>query len=194
MSPIAAAPSFNFTSSRRIRPLRRSEYDRLVEMGAFRNEKIELIHGVLVPMSPQGNAHAFTIELLTYTLQGALYGQARVRVQCPLALGDFEEPEPDLAVVPLVDDRADHPETALLVIEVAVTSLADDRDVKGPLYAAAGIPEFWLVDVAAEAVVVHRRPVAGQWSEVIRHDRDATITPAAFPSVPVLLAELFPRR
>lgn len=191
--PAAPLP-ITVATARRIRPLRRSEYDRLVELGAFRDEKVELIHGVLVPMSPQGNAHAFVIELLTDILQGALHGLARVRVQCPLALGEFEEPEPDLAVVPRVDWRDDHPSTASLVVEVAVTSLADDRDVKGPLYAAAGIPEYWLVDVEAEAVVVHRGPLADQWTEVIRHDRNATIAPVAFPALAVPVAALFPRR
>lgn len=176
------------------RPLRRVEYDRLVGLGLFGDEKLELIGGALVPMSPQGNEHAFVIELLTELLQGALVGVARVRVQCPLALGDIDEPEPDLAVVPRVAWRDDHPSTAELVVEVAVSSLAFDRDVKGSLYAAAGVPEYWLVDVSAAAVIVHRRPLDGQWGEIIRHDRDATLSPLAFPAVTVPLAELFPRR
>src|SRR5262245_46967701 len=92
-----------------IRPLRRAEYDQLVAQGAFKDEKIELLDGMLVPMSPQGVRHAWVIEILNELFVTALGRRARVRVQMPLALSELAEPEPDLAIVPRERHEMDHP-------------------------------------------------------------------------------------
>jgi len=103
-----------------VRPLRRIEYEVLVEQGMFgEGEHVQLLDGELVEMSPQGAAHAAVVESLTELLVPALLGKARVRVQLPFAAGDASEPEPDVAVVSAATTRHRHPDSALLVIEVA---------------------------------------------------------------------------
>jgi Uma2 family endonuclease len=194
MQPTDILPTMPLTEPRRLRPLRRAEYDQLVELGVFANEKIELLQGGLVPMSPQGSRHAFIIQVLNEWLVMALRGRAHIRVQLPFAASDVSEPEPDVAVMPPGDYYNEHPTRALLVIEVADSSLREDRDLKSPIYAAAGVPEFWLVDVNAETVTVYRDPDGGSWTEMKRHGREETLALASFPDVAVTLSELFPRR
>lgn len=145
-----------------VRPLRRAEYERLVEAGAFDNERVELLEGFLVEMSPQKASHASAIEVLAELLYSARQPGQKVRVQLPLALGDESEPEPDLCVVPAGDHRQRHPSQALLVIEVAESSLAKDRR-KAALYARAGVPEYWLVDVGGQRVEVRSQPEGGAY-------------------------------
>jgi Uma2 family endonuclease len=156
----------------RIRPLRRVEYDRLVELGLLdEDEHVELLYGRIVEMSPQGTEHAWVIQQLTELLVAALAGRAKVRPQLPLALSDVSEPEPDLAIVPVTGYQPDHPSRALLVIEVADSSLRGDRVIKGRLYAESGIPEFWLVNLVDGVVEVHRDPTAKGYLSVSRHSR-----------------------
>src|SRR5450631_1217800 len=100
-----------------IRPLRRVEYDQLVALGAFQDERIELLDGALVAMSPIGAPHSSAVQKLTRLLVLALVGCAEVRPQLPFAALEFSEPEPDLAVVPLGDYDTEHPAQAHLVIE-----------------------------------------------------------------------------
>jgi Uma2 family endonuclease len=112
-------------------------------------------------------------------------------VQSPLALSDDSEPEPDVAVVPAGDYRQSHPSQALLVVEVSDTSLDKDRGVKTALYATAGVPEFWLVNLPDRVVEVHRQPSAGRYSVIERAGVDAEIAPAAFPSLRLAVREIF---
>ena len=136
-------------------------YHQMGEAGVFReDEHVELLHGVLVVKEPQGGGHGSMIEYLTSVLVrgvGPAYG---VRVQLALALGPHSEPEPDFAVVPARTRGAPrkHPHTALLVVEVARTSLRIDRGVKAALYARAGILEYWIVNLQDSVVEVHRDP------------------------------------
>jgi Uma2 family endonuclease len=143
------------------RPLRRVEYDKLIELGVFGDERIELINGVLVPMSPIGPPHSNAVDLLMLLLVRALGDRARIRVQNPLAAGDISEPQPDLLVAPLADYETEHPAEAHLVIEVAESSLAYDRGTKLRLYAEQGVPEYWIVDVVARRIEVYREPSSG---------------------------------
>jgi Uma2 family endonuclease len=173
----------------RTRPLRRSEYDRLVELGAFEDERVELLRGVLFEMSPHGTRHAEAIRRLTRLLSAAIGSRALVQTQLPLALLDHSEPEPDLAVVPPGDYSAAHPTTALLVVEVGETSLRKDREVKAALYAEAGIPEYWLVDLATRAVEVRTEPRHGAYSR-LETLTGGSLRPGAFPDVEVPVAPL----
>jgi Uma2 family endonuclease len=111
-------------------------------------------------MTPQGPAHALAIQNLTRLLAQGLTADLALRPQLPLTLPDDNEPEPDLAVVRLEDARSreHHPRTALLVVEVAGDSLRLDRQTKAALYARAGIPEYWIVNLAETTVEVHRDP------------------------------------
>lgn len=174
----------------RIRRLRRWEYDRLVEAGAFATEHLELIRGFIVRMSPQGPSHAGPIQVLTRLLLPALVGRADVRVQLPLIAPDDSEPEPDIAVVPIGDPHRAHPSSAHLVVEVAHTSQAYDRATKGPLYAEMGIPEYWLVDVAERTIEVHRSPTARRYERIDIVRAGASISLVAFPDVGVDVASV----
>jgi len=175
------------------RPLRRVEYDRLVELGFFVDERLELLEGSLVPMSPQGGRHASSIQKLNMALAPALAGHAEVRVQSPFAASDDSEPEPDLAVVPAGDYVSGHPQHALLIIEVTESSLGRDR-AKARLYAASGVPEYWLVNLQADVVEVYRSPQAGGFMEMTRHGRGETLRLVAFPDVTVSTDVAIPRR
>ncbi|HEY3353889.1 MAG TPA: Uma2 family endonuclease [Polyangia bacterium] len=177
----------------RLRPLRRGEYDRLVALGCFADERLELLRGVLVAMSPQGALHAEVIRRLTRLLIVALGDTAVVQGQSPLALDDSSEPEPDVAVVPPGDYAEEHPARALLVIEVADSSLRKDRLVKGGLYAEAGIPEFWLVDLDARVVEVYRDPVDGRYTSASRVGREVVIRPVALPGLGLAVADFLPQ-
>ena len=106
-----------------IRPLRRVEYDQLVQLGAFKDERIELLEGALVAMSPIGTAHCSSVRKLNELLVLALHGRATVSCQLPFAALEFSEPEPDFAILPLSDYDADHPSEAYLIIEVSESSL-----------------------------------------------------------------------
>lgn len=176
----------------KLRPLRRSEYDRLVEQGVFEDEKLELLYGMLVAMTPQGNAHAFVIRKLNRLLIEALAGRAELQPQLPFAASDYSEPEPDLSVVPLGDYRTGHPSRALLVIEVAESSLRKDRNIKARLYAEAEVPEYWVVNLPESAIEVHTRPEAGAYTEVRRVGRDETLTLTQFPDIALEVCEFLP--
>jgi Uma2 family endonuclease len=187
------SPSELAQFSDRVRPLRRVEYDRLVETGLLENEKVELIRGLMVHMSPQGVAHAAVIQRLSEMLMLALLPTrlASVRVQLPLALADDSEPEPDLAVVPPGSYRDQHPTHALIVVEVAETSIAYDRREKGALYADGGVPEYWIVDTVHQRVEVHTDPVGGAYTRVTPHRRGEVITSTTLPQLQITVDDMF---
>ena len=174
----------------RPRRLRRAEYDQMVAMGMFSDERVELLQGVLIAMAPNDPPHASPVERLAEILTFGVARRATIRVQLPLIAADESEPEPDLAVVPRADYSRAHPSEALLVIEVADSSLRKDRQVKAPLYAASGFREYWIVNVNARTVEVHRGPSADGWSTVTRHGRDETLHLEALPDFPVPIADI----
>ena len=174
----------------RTRPLKRAEYDRLVELGVFEDERIELLHGTLVTMSPNYPEHAGPIGTLTTLLVPRLLGRALVRVQLPVWAADESEPEPDIAVVPPGNYYDRHPDSVFLIIEVASSSLRKDRNVKAPLYAASGFPEYWLVDVIGRRVHVYREPIDGKYRSVTELSASETLRSLAFPDVEVPVAEI----
>ena len=137
------------------------EYHRMIEVGSLvEDDHVQLIAGAVVAMTPQGPAHALAIQNLTRVVAQGLAPDLALRPQLPLTLPDDSEPEPDLAVVRLEDARSreHHPRTALLVVEVAGDSLRLDRQTKAALYARAGIPEYWIVNLAETMVEVLRDP------------------------------------
>lgn len=173
-----------------IRPLRRVEYDRMVQLGMFEDERIELLRGVLVPMSPIGPPHSATLDRLVELLVLALHGRARVRAQNPFAALDDSEPEPDVTVVPLGDYDAGHPERALLVIEVSESSLARDRGVKLRIYAENGVPEYWVVNLVDRRIEVHTEPSKDGYGAVRHVERGESIALGAFPDVAVNVGDV----
>lgn len=175
-----------------VRRLTRSEYDRMVDLGMFEDERVELLDGILVAMNPQGAPHVETVMRLTELFLPALRGRARVQTQSPLVASDVSEPEPDLALIPPGDYSSEHASTAFLVIEVADSSLRKDRTLKGRLYACAAIPEYWIVDLTSRAIEVYRSPMDGAYTEIQRYPPGTVLRPAAFPDVAVDVAALIP--
>jgi Uma2 family endonuclease len=174
----------------------RAEYARMAEAGVFREcERVELIEGEIVQLSPRGRHHRAFVNNLTRLLARRLPEHALVSVQNPLPLDDDTEPQPDLAVlrvraVSFKNLEASAPD-ALLVIEVAETSLAYDRAIKGRLYARAGVPEYWVVDCAAETVEVHRDPMAEGYRDVRLVRGSAEVSLRALPDVVLRTADIF---
>ena len=169
-----------------------SEYHRMGELGVLGPElRTELIDGEIIEMPPIGHPHAGTVDLIADRLRDAVGKQALVRVQNPIWLDDYSEPLPDITLLRPRPDyyRNAHPSPSdvLLLIEVADSSLAYDRDVKLPRYALAGIPEVWLVDLAARRLTVCCRPDAGRWSEVETVSDLASVRLPSTGGQPVLL-------
>ena len=173
-----------------IRPLRRVEYDQLVALGAFQDERIELLEGALVAMSPIGAPHNGAVQKLNRLLVLALEGRAAVRCQSSFAALEFSEPEPDFAVVPPGDYDLDHPSEAYLIIEVSESSLAMDRGKKLRLYASCAVPEYWVVNLPERCIEVYTGPIAGAYSHVERYERGQSIRWLAFPDVIVAVADV----
>ena len=179
-------------ASERLRPLKRSEYDRLAELGFFDDEKIELLNGMLVTVSPQGPEHAHGVRTLMALIIRGVGDRATVQCQLPLGAGDDSEPEPDVAVIPSQDYSREHPTQALLVAEVSNSSLPKDRLLKAGLYARSGVPEYWIVNVPARCVEIYRNPQDGEYTSVTTHGVGEVIRPLAFPDLAIAIAELFP--
>lgn len=146
----------------RTRRWSRVEYDRLIDKGVFQpDERLELLAGHLVVREPQGDPHILAIERLNEVLRVAFGPEWRVRIQLPVALDDESEPEPDVSVAagrPLETTEA-KPSRLALVVEVAQSSLAFDREYKGSLYARARVPEYWIVNLVDRVLEVYRDPM-----------------------------------
>ena len=165
-------------------------------MGTFDDERVELLEGMLVAVSPQGAPHAFVITQLTRLLARALGEDPAfvLRPQLPLAVSDESEPEPDFAIVSAGDYSRAHPETALLVIEVSESSLPKDRQIKARLYAKASIAEYWIVDLAGRAVEIHRDPRPEGYSRVSRHGESETVRADSVAAIEIALRDILPPR
>ena len=183
------------------RRLRRAEYDRLIDLGMFLGERIELLDGLLVVAEPQNSPHMATVLHVAEVLRLAFGPGWHARVQGPLALDDASEPEPDIAMVqgrPL-DYAGAHPTIAPLVVEVANSSLRLDRRIKAGLYARAGVPEYWIVNLVDGVLEVHRDPqpasdheFGAAYRSLARCDRSMTVTPLAAPATRIAVTQLLP--
>jgi len=180
---------------------RRVEYERLVDLGVFVGERLELLDGVLIVREPQGSPHAAIVAKVGQVLAAAFGAGWHPRLHSPIALGEHSEPEPDVAVVAgkPQDYVAAHPSTAALVVEVADSSLRLDRRFKAAVYARAGLHEYWIVNLVDRALEVHREPqlpadTMDDWIyrsvEVLRPP--ASVTPLAAPRAQVAVADLLP--
>jgi Uma2 family endonuclease len=183
----------------RLRRIRVDEYHRMIAAGILgEDERVQLVDGLLVAMTPQGRPHAFVIQKLNRLLVRTLPDDFEVLTQLPLTLTDDSEPEPDLAVVKAQDaaSRTEHPTTALLIIEVAGESLRFDRRSKAALYARAGVPEYWIVNLSEAAIEVHRGPdaAAGAYGTTLVCRRGEILTTDVVPGIRVEIASLFPER
>jgi Uma2 family endonuclease len=173
------------------------EYHRMAEAGVLHPaERVELIEGEIVQMAAIGSRHAECVDRLNRLLVRGIEDRGTVRVQNPVRLSDHSEPEPDIALVrPRPKGYADRhpgPGDTLLIIEVADATLALDRKVKVPLYAQAGIPECWIVDLEADVIDVHRTLQGREYAHVERHHRGDRIRPGAFPDLRLAVDEIMP--
>jgi Uma2 family endonuclease len=180
------------------RPITVDEYHRMIEAGALgEDDHVQLIAGAVVVMTPQGPAHALVIQNLTRLVAQGLAADLALRPQLPLTLPDDSEPEPDLAVVRLADARSreHHPRTALLVVEVAGDSLRLDRQTKAALYARAGIPEYWIVNLAESTVEIDHDPDPDPETGVYRAravvSSEGMLTATSVPGLRINVADLF---
>ena len=172
----------------------RAEYYRMAEVGILgKDDRVELIEGEIVEMSPIGDRHFAFVINLSEILYASLAGRARVSVKGPVVLTDDTEPQPDLAVLRrrAYKERKAQADDVLLMIEVADTSLAYDRTTKLRLYAEAGIAEYWIVDCTTESVEVYRTPGPDGYRDVTRASGTAPLIPQAFPDVALTLGEIF---
>lgn len=165
-----------------------AEYYRMADAGILsEDDRVELIEGEVVTMSPINSRHAGCVDRFIVLLYPNVRGVAIMRVQNPIRLSEYSEPQPDLALLRPRDDfyTQSHPTPAdvLLVIEVAETSQRYDRDVKIPLYARYGIPEAWFVDLVEEAVYVYRQPSGGAYHEVQRLQRGDILNSQMLPEL-----------
>lgn len=171
------------------------EYERMIAANVWpEDERLELIEGEIIAMSPLNAPHAYTVRTLLQMLVEALRGRALVDAQNPIRLEDGTRPEPDVMLLrppaTQYQRRLPTPLDVLLIIEVSDTTLDYDRTIKVPLYARAGIPETWVVDLNGERVIVFRALAAGEYTQMETVRRDATLAPTAFPDLALPINDL----
>jgi len=169
------------------------EYHRLIECGGFDEDlRVELLDGLLVTMSPKSVEHERAIRKLTRWLVAATDGERyEVGVGCPLTLTQRNsEPEPDLFVIEVGTPSPYHPGTAALVVEVSISSLTRDLGIKAPLYAVAGVREYWVLDIEGRRLVVHTDPQADGYAKRREYGANERVTATALALPELDLGEL----
>ena len=185
-----------------VRRFKRVEYERLTELGVFKpGERLELLDGLLIVREPQATPHATAVRLALAALRAAFGPSWLVETGLPIALDDASEPEPDVSVVP-GDTRAyreAHPSHPVLLVEVADTSLAEDRTLKAALYARASVPDYWIVNLVDRVLEVHSEPVPSEgapygwrYASVVVMRAPDTVTLLAAPPARIAVASLLP--
>ena len=172
------------------------QFHQMAESGILsENDRLELIRGEMIDMSPIGRRHAGCVNRLVNLLIQLLGKQIVLAPQNPVELDETSEPQPDIALLKPRPDfyRNSHPqpEDIFLLIEVADTTIKYDREVKIPLYAEANIPEVWLIDVNQEVIEVYRNPIQGVYQDVQKLVKNQVLSILAFPNVHINVSEIF---
>jgi len=172
-----------------------AEYERMGRAGIFSpEERVELVYGEIIQMSPIGERHAASVNVLDEVVRERLGRSVTVSVQNPVQLDDFSEPQPDILILKRRADFYRHahprPEDVLLVTEVSDSTLEYDRKVKMPLYASAGIPEAWLVNLAEERIEAYSDPVGGEYQTVRSYARGEELQSHTLAALRVSVAEV----
>jgi Uma2 family endonuclease len=175
------------------------QYFALVARGDIRpDDRVELLEGVVVSMSPQGSPHANAIARITALLVRSIGSRAVVRVQCSFRAGRYNVPEPDFAVVPGPLERweHEHPSEALLIIEVSDSSLPTDRLSKAAIYAAAGVPQYLVVNLPGDRIETFAGPdtARARWADMQQAVRGGHIPLVALPGLSLAVDDMLPRR
>ena len=196
-SAATAAPAADLPRLRRKFTV--TEYYRMAEEGILQpTERVELIDGVIVTMPPIGIPHAAGVRRIERVLHQALGAAATISVQNPVRLDDYAEPQPDIAILrPREDDYATAhpgPEDTLLVMEVSDSTLAFDLEVKSRRYAAAGIPEMWVMNLPGDCIDRLDLPMPAGYARHTVFRRGETLRPAALPDLELAVDDLLPPR
>ncbi len=167
----------------------------MAEVGILsEDDRVELIDGEVFKMSPIKEPHAACVDVLNEIIQGRLGRSVNVRVQGPVQLDDFSEPQPDISILKRRDDfyRHAHPRAGdvLVVIEVSDSTLSFDRNVKMPLYARAGIPEAWVVNIPEERIEVYGDPAGGEYRAVSSYARGRRLQSQTLAGLRVSVAKV----
>lgn len=180
----------------------RMEYERLIDLAVFQpGDRVELVGGQLIVREPQGSPHSVAVRLAEDALRSAFGPGWEVRGQLPVALDDESEPEPDVAVCPgsSRDYLAGHPTRPVLLVEVADSRIAFDREHKGSLYARAQLPEYWIVNLTDRVLEVYREPVPStdapygwRFSTLLRLGSTEAVSPLAAPHDRIAVGDLLP--
>jgi Uma2 family endonuclease len=171
----------------------KEEYYRLAELGFFEGKRTELIEGEIIEMPTMKSPHAVAVGLTDDILRQIFAGNFAVRSQMPIDFGD-NELVPDAAVVTgkTRDYKDAHPKTAVLVVEVADTTLWHDRNRKLKLYALNKIPEYWILNIPERSLEVYRRPMENEFKDVSIHSESESVSPIAMPDALIKVADLLP--
>ncbi len=193
--PTIAPPKTHFVRLAPPHRFTRDDYHAMAGAGILgEDDRVELIAGEIIAQMPIGTTHASVAKRFNEIFARLVQGRLLVSAQDPIALDAFSEPQPDLALLrPRSDYYADShptPEDVILLIEVADTSLAFDREEKIPLYAGAGIPEVWLVDLVDKSLSVYRQPAPGGYPEVSRHRAGAIVSVPSLANITLGVSEL----
>lgn len=172
------------------------DYHRMVETGILTEvDRVELLEGQIIEMNPQLPPHAATTQRAFRYLDRLLESVAYVRMQLPITLKPKSEPEPDIAVVRIdpneYGDRHPAPDEIFLIIEVADSTLFSDRQQKAPIYARAGISDYWILDVNTRQVYVFREPTLDGYQQETVLAANTVLAPVAFPDITIPLNQLF---
>ena len=178
------------------------EFERATSMGVFGpDERLELLEGEIIAKMSQNAPHSASLFKTHKRLDRIFAEHFMVRNQMPLMLGERNKPEPDVAVVAgSVDDFLTlHPTSAVLTVEISDTTLTTDRDVKAQIYARAGIPEYWIVNLVDRLIEVHRQPAAMaeqalgfHYRSIQRLTESESVAPLAAPNHMIQVSELLP--
>ena len=174
-----------------------AEYYAMAEAGILaHDERVELLDGDVIVMAAVLDWHAFVVDWLTENFILSLQGRAQVRIQNPTRLNDYSEPEPDVMLLRRRDDfyRTGHPAPAdvLLLVEVSDSSVSFDRNRKLPRYAAAGIPEVWIVNRPDRRIESYADPTGDEYATVRHYGAGESIAPSAFPDIVLQVDQIIP--
>ncbi|MBD2187633.1 Uma2 family endonuclease [Pseudanabaena mucicola] len=172
------------------------QYHLMYEAGVFaEGDRLELINGEITEMSPIGKKHAVCVTRLNELFFRHLLGKVQIWSQNPILLNNGSEPQPDLAILKRREDFYESslptPADILLIIEVADSTISYDREVKMPLYAAAGIPEMWLFDLNSKMIEGYSQPSTIGYKRMQRYEQNDTFSMIAFPDVTFAWQEVF---
>ena len=177
------------------------QYHDMAERGYFEGKRVELIGGEIIEMAPMLSLHWISVGLTEEAIRKVFTQGYIVTAQLPLKLPQISEPEPDIAVVHGTwrDYKEGLPQTAVLVVEISDATLRYDRTDKASLYAAAGIEDYWIVNVKARQVEIHRTPIENEkakfgwlYQDKTEYKEDNTISPLAAPNAQIKVADLLP--